>query len=92
MSHAVTTLDQLMPIQREAVIATAAAYLMDPEDLAQEWASLLLDKPSDPVIPVEPGDELAVKNDLTAATEPDCPEPETYSVTFYAAPTPWESS
>ncbi len=66
-----SALSQLTPLQQEVVIATAVAYLLDPENLAAEWLPMLADQPTDPVIRPEPGDELPVKDALTAATAPE---------------------
>ncbi len=79
-----SALSLLTEVQRDAVIATAAAYLLDPEDLAAEWLPMLADQPTDPVIRPEPGDELAVKGTLTPRDVPTEP----FVVTFTTASGP----
>jgi hypothetical protein len=63
-------MDALTPLQREAVVATATAFLVDPEALAGEWLHLLEERP------VRVPTEIAlpvVKGALTAdAREGDC--------------------
>jgi len=61
----VTALEALTDVQREAVVATATAYLLDPEDLAAQWLPLLLIEEGEPEgLVLSPG-AVAVKDELT---------------------------
>lgn len=82
-----TALDQLTPIQREALEATAVAHLRDPEELAAAFLPLLLITPEEWDAGATDDETAGVNAPLTPATEPDFPEATTYAVTFTTAPT-----
>lgn len=94
-----TALDQLTGVQREAVVATATSYLLDPEDLAAEWLPLLLIEEGEPATPaIEPG-KVLVKDELTGDwktigwiegiefTAPDLEDDDVVPFTRYYLPT-----
>ena len=96
-----TALEQLTGVQADAVRATAAAMLRDPEELAAEWLSLLFIDPAEELGPPLAVDGLTVKDSLTAAEPPAVDRPgdtnpigiplqeaetTSYSITFTTAP------
>ena len=80
-----TVADDFTPVQWDALKATAAKHLRDPEELGRELRSLVWIDPDDHRIPAPAGTDSAVKEDLTPTTELPVTEPTTYSVTFYAS-------
>src|SRR3954452_21513726 len=66
----VAALDALTPVQREAVIATATAWLREPEELAAEWFSLLYIDLAEEVEPPAATQEMTVPRAVEPATNP----------------------
>ncbi len=80
-----TVSEDYTPVQWEALKATAAQHLRDPEELGREIRPLVWIDPDDHRTPAPAGTDSAVKEDLTPTTELIAIRPETYAVTFYAS-------